>query len=366
MYRIAFIIEQALGHRTHGQNLQVLVPNDPDITPYWGLPVQQPQGLAFKFRPFNSNWTLQAGLQTRHYLAKLSRRVKLDGLFFHTQITAVLAAKWLVKYPSIISLDATPLQYDSLGDYYDHDVGQDWFERLKWWLTRDCFQKARRLVTWSEWARQGLVDYEIDPEKAVVIPPGVDTAAWARPEPRLSNGERVKILFVGGNLERKGGLLLLHAFRTLRQRDSLPAVELHLVTKDPVSAEPGLFVYNDMEPNSAALKQLYHDCDIFCLPTYGDCLPMVLSEAGAAALPAVSTHVAAIPEIVRDGETGLLVPPGDEAALTSVLDWLITDADLRLQMGRQAAELVTHHYDAAQNATRLLTLLKETIQSAEQ
>jgi glycosyltransferase involved in cell wall biosynthesis len=361
VYHIAFIIEQALGHRTHGRNLQALVPNDPDVTAYWGLPEQQPDGLAFKVPPFNSNWTLQAGLQARRMVAGLSRRVKIDGLFFHTQVTAVLASKWLDRYPSIVSLDATPLQYDSLGDYYDHNVGQDWLERLKWSLTRSCFQKASRLVTWSEWARQGLVEYDIDPEKAVVIPPGVDTTAWARPQPRQANGEVVKILFVGGNLERKGGLLLLNAFRALRQRDTLPAVELHLVTKDTVSAEPGLFIYNDLEPNSAPLKQLYHDCDIFCLPTYGDCLPMVLSEAGAAALPAISTRVAAIPEIVRDGETGFLIPPGDEAALTSALEWLVADPDLRRQQGRQAAELINRHYNAAQNATRLLDLLKQTI-----
>lgn len=42
MYNIAFIIEQALGHRTHGQNLHTLVPQDPEINPYWALPVWQP------------------------------------------------------------------------------------------------------------------------------------------------------------------------------------------------------------------------------------------------------------------------------------------------------------------------------------
>jgi glycosyltransferase involved in cell wall biosynthesis len=120
-----------------------------------------------------------------------------------------------------------------------------------------------------------------------------------------------------------------------------------------------------MEPNSAALKQLYYDCDIFCLPTFGDCLPMVLSEAGAAGLPAVTTRVAAIPEIVQEGETGFLVPAGDEAALVSALARLIANPDLRQQQGRQAEELIRQNFDAAKNAARLLTLLKQTIEETQ-
>jgi glycosyltransferase involved in cell wall biosynthesis len=139
-----------------------------------------------------------------------------------------------------------------------------------------------------------------------------------------------------------------------------PAVELHLVTKDQVTEEPGLSVYHDMAPNSAPLKQLYHDCDIFCLPTYGDCLPMVLSEAAAAGLPAVSTQVAAIPEITLDGKTGWIIPPGDVASLVQALKPLVLDANLRQQQGEQAVEYVRQKFDAQANAARLLELLKET------
>ncbi|MFZ0545821.1 MAG: glycosyltransferase family 4 protein [Candidatus Promineifilaceae bacterium] len=340
------------------------MPRDPDIEPYWLLPVWQTSGLISKVPVLKSNWTFQAGLQARRMVANLSRQVKLDALFFHTQVTAVLSPDWIGRFPTVVSLDATPLQYDSLGDFYNHGSGPEWLERLKWRLTRNCFQKASHLVTWSEWARQGLVEYDTEPEKATVIPPGVDTEAWARTSPRQPDNEVVKILFVGGNLERKGGLLLLNAFRSLRRMDSMPDIELHLVTKDVVSAETGLFVYNDMEPNSARLKQLYHACDIFCLPTFGDCLPMVLSEAGAAGLPVVSTRVAAIPEIVQDGKTGLLIPPGDEAALTTALSRLAADPALRQCQGREAADLVGRQFDAGKNAARLLDLLKQTINEA--
>jgi glycosyltransferase involved in cell wall biosynthesis len=116
-------------------------------------------------------------------------------------------------------------------------------------------------------------------------------------------------------------------------------------------------VHADLGPNSPELIALYHSAQIFCLPTRGDCLPMVLSEAGAAGLPAVSTAVAGIPEIVRDGETGLLVPVGDVAALTRALRILVDDPALRRKLGSAAQDLVSAEYDAEKNVHRLVDLV---------
>ena len=252
LYRIGFIIEQALGHITHGQTLQTNVAYDSAVEAYWGLPAWRKDGVVGRI----PNWTVQAGWQTRQFLANIHQQTDLDALFFHTQVTAVFATNWIKKIPSIISLDATPKQYDELGQYYAHESGPAWLERLKWKLNCNAFNAARHIVTWSTWAKDGLVaDYAIPAAKITVIPPGVNVKSWTRPTPRHHDNDAVKILFVGGNLKRKGGLLLLEAFRNLRQ--SYAALELHLVTKDKVPHEPGLFVYGDMQPNSTPLKQLY-------------------------------------------------------------------------------------------------------------
>jgi glycosyltransferase involved in cell wall biosynthesis len=71
---------------------------------------------------------------------------------------------------------------------------------------------------------------------------------------------------------------------SIRPAAATPAFEVHIVTRSEVVDEPGLHVYRDLGPNDPALIELYHDCDVFCLPTMSDCLPMVLSEAGAAAI----------------------------------------------------------------------------------
>ena len=162
-------------------------------------------------------------------------------------------------------------------------------------------------------------------------------------------------MFVGADLKRKGGPLLLEAFRAVRPL----GVELHVVTPGPVPAEPGLFVYTHMEPNSPALSELYHESDMFCLPTYADCLPIVLAEAGAAGLPLVATDVAGIREIVEDGAGGFLVPVGDARALVAALGALVRNADLRLEQGARAAAVVTRKFDAQRNARQVLDLLKQ-------
>jgi glycosyltransferase involved in cell wall biosynthesis len=355
VYNIGFIMEQALGHVTHTKNLQANVPNDPDVRAHWGLIPFGATGLAGRIPVYKSNWTVRAGIRARGAVARIARETNLDALFFHTQVPAILAAGWLRKIPGVVSLDATPMQYDELGQFYQHEPGPAWMESLKWRLNRDCYRAARHLVAWGEWTKRGLIDgYEVPADKITVIPPGVNVRDWQRPMPRARHEGPAKILFVGANLERKGGLLLLDAFRALRPL----GVELHLVTKDKVASEPGLFVYNTMQPNSQPLKDLYHSCDIFALPTFGDCLPMVLSEAGAAGMAVVSTNVAAIPEIVRDGETGLIVPAGNTAALTEALRRLAASPELRLSLAERATAHVSREYDARKNAGRLLDLLK--------
>ncbi|MET0793029.1 MAG: glycosyltransferase family 4 protein [Polyangiaceae bacterium] len=354
-YQFGFLLEQSLGHITHTKNLVTNVALDTEVQAHWGLIDFEATGLAGKLPVYRSNWTVRAGVRARREVARISGQTKLDALFFHTQVPAVLAQSWLRKIPGIVSLDATPLQYDELGAFYKHEQGPAWLENWKWRLNRDCFKSARRLVAWAEWTKLGLVrDYEVPAEKITVIPPGVNVQDWRRPTPRVLHDDPVKILFVGGDLERKGGLVLLEAFRALRHL----GLELHLVTKDRLAPEPGVFVYNGLQANSQPLKDLYHTCDVFALPTYGDCLPMVLSEAGAAEMAIISTSVAGIPEIVLNGETGLTVPVGDAAALTQALRDLATNPDLRMTLGERALAHVTRHYDAPTNANLLLDLLK--------
>jgi glycosyltransferase involved in cell wall biosynthesis len=360
-YEFGFLLEQSLGHITHAKNLLTNVARDTEVHAHWGLINFEAKGVAGRVPVYRNNWTVRAGVRAYREVARMNRQTKLDALFFHTQVPAILAQRWLRKIPGIVSLDATPRQYDELGLFYKHEQGPAWLEAWKWRLNRNCFRSARRLVAWSEWTKLGLVeDYEVPADKITVIPPGVNVHEWRRPTPRVPHGDPVKILFVGGDLERKGGEVLLEAFRALRHL----GLELHLVTNHRLPPEPGVFMYSNLEANSQPLKDLFHACDIFALPTFGDTFAIVLSEAAASGMAIISTNVGAIPEFVRDRETGLTVPAGDAVALTQALRDLATNPTLRITLAERAMAHVSRHYDAPTNASRLLDLLKAETNAA--
>lgn len=357
--RIGFVLEQTLGHISHAANLRSLIGPDPTIEAVFA-PIEYAVEGWFGRVPGYSNWTIRAGLRARRAIRAMRHSGRLDGLFIHTQVPAILSPDTLRRIPTVVSLDATPIQYDELGEHYGHARGSERMEGLKWRANRDCFSRAAAVVAWAQWTKDGLADrYEVPPAKIHVIPPGVDYDRWASIGPDGADATRVdgsvRVLFVGGDFARKGGDILLDAIGRLRG-EGLDIVA-DVVTRDEVPPQSGVQVHHGLGPNEPELIALYQQADVFCLPTLGDCLPMVLSEAGAVGLPLVSTDVGAIGEIVRNEQTGLLVPLGDAAGLAGALRSLATDSALRRRLGDQARRVVQSEFNAATNARRLVELL---------
>jgi glycosyltransferase involved in cell wall biosynthesis len=235
-------------------------------------------------------------------------------------------------------------------------------ERWKASLNRRCFERAAHIVTWAAWTKQSLVDdYGIDPADITVVSPGVDVEQWRPALPGDRQDGQLRILFVGGDLRRKGGDTLIEACRRLRRDPELAQLELHLVTTTDFSGEPGIVVHHRLSPNSPELIEQYRRADIFCLPTLGDCLPMVLAEAAASGLPLVATDVGAIREIVRPGETGELVPTDKVDALESAIRRLASDPVLRARYGTGARRLAEAEHDARRNAGRIVDILRRVV-----
>jgi glycosyltransferase involved in cell wall biosynthesis len=86
------------------------------------------------------------------------------------------------------------------------------------------------------------------------------------------------------------------------------------------------------------LPAIMCDTDIFVLPSVTEGLPLVLIEAMAWARPIVATRVGGIPDVIANGATGVLVPPGDPATLAGALASLVEDGARRSQLGRAAAQ----------------------------
>jgi glycosyltransferase involved in cell wall biosynthesis len=351
--RIAFVMEQVLGHVTVADNLRRAVTALGGVETRWvettlfdpsGLPERMP-GLP----PF-----VRAGIRARLDLHRALRGWRYDVLVFNTQKAAALCQWDMLRTPTVLMTDVTPLQYDRLADLYRHTPDRNPALRtVKHLVNRWNFHLAAALIPYSTWARDSLVhDYGVPPERVHVIPPGVDTARW-RPARHRRRSDRVRLLFVGGNFERKGGAVLLEVFRHLRLHER---AELQVVTRDPVPPTPGVVVHHGLRNNSPELLALYQQADAFALPTLADCFSWASIEAMAAGLPVITTAVGGIPDIVEHGRTGYLLPPGDGRALGAALQRLIEDAALRAAMGRAGRARAVTRFDARANTARLLDL----------
>jgi glycosyltransferase involved in cell wall biosynthesis len=278
---------------------------------------------------------------------------QLDAAFVHTMTISLLGGPYYQLVPTVISVDATPLNIDSLAWAYRHRRQPLLVEQIKRHLVSRAFGPARAYVSWSEWAKKSLVnDYGVAAEQVLVVAPGTDLDLFHKPKARRPGLPRV--LFVGADFVRKGGDVLLEAFgKRLKGK-----AELHLVTNYPVPPGEGVVVHHGLGPNSAALVDLYKDADIFALPTRADCLAVVLGEAMASSLPIVTTTVGAHPEAVEDGRNGFIVEPGDSESLAEVLERLVDDAALCRSMGAQGRALAEERYDARRNALKVIELMQ--------
>ena len=180
----------------------------------------------------------------------------------------------------------------------------------------------------------------------------------ARAGARPGHAGPVRLLFVGQVGRRKGVLDLLAALRRLRDQghdvtltvvgpDQLPG-ELDAARARAAELTLGEAATFAGPLHGEALYAQFEAHDVFVLPSYNEGIPAVLYEAGTFELPVVTTPVGAIGDLVRDGENGLLIEPGDVDALTAALAQLAGDVALRARLGARLRDDVrAFHPDRA-------------------
>jgi glycosyltransferase involved in cell wall biosynthesis len=313
------------------------------------------RGAIGRIPVFGANWTLRGSLRAWSRIRQQLGRGNLDALFLHTQTISIFAGGYMDKIPTLLSLDATPVNLDQLASSYGHSVGGGRIERLKRAAHMRVMKKARAYTTWSQWAKDSLVlDYGVDARQVTVVHPGTTLSNF----PERRNGPSradapLRILFVGGDFARKGGDLLLDVWRNHLGG----SCELDIVTAAELPEEPGVRVHHNVKPHSEQLLRLYGECDVFVLPTRGDCLAVVLGEAMAASMPIITTSVGAHAEAVEEGESGFVIDVDDGDALRDRIQQLASDRERVQRMGRRSRAIGEARFDMQKGAAAIGDIL---------
>ncbi len=182
----------------------------------------------------------------------------------------------------------------------------------------------------------------------------------------------VEILFLSNLIESKGVFVLLEACKILKEKGVL----LHCTYVggrgdiSPAQLKQNIEKYGLEEVVEYAGKkygtdktEVFSKADIFALPTFysNECFPLVLLEAMQFSLPIVSTFEGGIPDVIKEGETGFLVPQNDAITLAEKLELLIKDPGLRKEMGEMGRNKYEAEFTLAVFEKRFKSILQELV-----
>jgi glycogen synthase len=321
-------------------------------------------------------------------LAMASEPVTADVVHCHTWYTHLggLLVKHAYDLPLVITVHSLeplrPWKREQLGGGYD----------LSTWVERTALESADAVIAVSQGTRIDVLRYfDVPDHRLHVIHNGID-ADFYRPDPATDVLERHGVdpaqpylLFVGRVTRQKG---IVHLVRALRDVD--PGIAAVLCAGQPDTPE----VAREMEEAVAEarahrsnlvwipemlsrteIRQMYSHAAVFVCPSVYEPFGIINLEAMACERPVVASAVGGIPEVVVDGETGMLVsvqlsrddpmrpldPAAFEHGLASAINQLVADAPLRKRMGRAGRARAVEHFSWSAIADQTVALYRSLI-----
>jgi glycosyltransferase involved in cell wall biosynthesis len=295
-------------------------------------------------------------------LLRLVRRERIDLLHAHGQDASILAAlaRCLCGFPLVITRHVM------------EEPAASRRQRLRARAACAAFRRADAVVAVSRAVAGRLAELSGLPRQAIhVIPNGIELERFDRAAPearqQVAVGPDELVILVPAALrDGKGHEVLLRALPALRAR--VPAVrvlfagagEREATLRREARGAGDAVCFLGLRTD---IPDLLSACDLVVLPsatradgTVEEALPTVLLEAAAGGRPVVATRVGGVEEIVQDGRTGLLVPPGDAAALAGAMAALLLDRQRARMFGRAGRGLARTRFGIATLARRTLQL----------
>lgn len=293
-------------------------------------------------------------------LAKRMRRVKPDVVHLHTSHAHALGA-WAARFahkPVVI-----------VSRRVDFSIYRRSFLRLNGWKYR---QGLDRIVCVSEAVRNVLLSDGLSPERLRVVRSAIDpvrvrsaTPVDVRARLGLPAGCPL-VLAVGALVEHKGHRHLVDSLPALRR--AVPGVRVVIAGEGPLRADLEAQAANLHAADSLVLAGQVtdlpgwlHRVDVFVMPSVEEGLGTSALDAMAAGLPVVASNAGGLPEMVRNGEEGLLVPPGDPQALAAALASVLLDPKRRRHMAEAAHRRVDEAFHVDRMVDETIAVYEEAM-----
>jgi glycosyltransferase involved in cell wall biosynthesis len=279
---------------------------------------------------------------------------------FTTDFAAVLQK--IKKTPTVFSPYAGMFGTTWLGRVHNRTIGRLAFD-------------ARVTIVISKFEKNLIEKEKMPVKRFEVLPIGIDVSEFGKADLTVKDKWGLKdkkvILFVGRLTKHKGVDTLLRAAPQVFKKN--PEARILVVGPDFGEKETFRQLARDLQieeqvifGGSVSREQLlgcYKIADVFCLPSRSEAFGIVLIEAMAAGVPVVGAANTAIPEIIQDGETGLLFPTEDEHVLAEKINLLLEDEKLHQELVNNAAVSVAEKYNWDQIVSQLDRIYKEVVGS---
>ena len=276
---------------------------------------------------------------------------KYEIIHFHVGDLTFPLFSWMIKKPKIIQLHSPLVFY------------------TRYLLSRIILKKtADAYIAISKQMQKELIALEIEPKRIRYVPNGVNTEIFQPSKEKEDN----LLLFVGRITFGKGLHVLLKSLRHLKTK-------VHLVIIGPSDWDFEYFkeiiqliehenkrgnhkiTYLGAQEQSVVLKWC-QKASIFVSPSFREAFPVTLLEAMSCETPIVATSVGAIPEIVINGETGIIVPPNNVAALKEALEYLLENESIRRRMAQIGRKRVMDYFSYEVVIDKLCGLYSDLLQ----
>jgi glycosyltransferase involved in cell wall biosynthesis len=361
-------VYMAGGNATILQNLQSAMEARTDLDASF-LPVEMTESDSRLGVQRGRSWmpgSLRNSKVTGERIAALEAKTRpFDAAYFFQHTICLFLWRFRARVPYILALDGTPLWYQREKLPYSHPDfdPKTLTSRARQLVIGRVYHKAHHLLPLCESVRDSLIhDYGVPPGKITVVPPAVDLQRFSCPDrsDRTSTDRQLRVLFVGADFVRKGGQQML----AVAARPEFQDVRFDLVSRSfQGEPTPNVHVHEGLTANSEPMVRLFQEADVFALPTHQDAHSVATIEAMAGGLPVISTPIGGIRDIVDEGKTGFLVPPGNVDALAECIRRFRDDPAMRLRMGAASRARVEERFNLSRISEQVVDLLKRAAAS---